>query len=77
MASHEDSTVISFFFRAVSGCQYVFHMASPIPLSAPRKDSDLIDPAVQGTIAVLKAARDAGCVKRVVLTSSLAAVMGK
>ncbi len=59
--------------QAVVGCEYVLHVASPFPLAAPRHEDDLILPAREGTLRVLRAARDAG-VRRVVLTSSFAAV---
>lgn len=58
---------------AVAGCDYVQHVASPFPLGQPKDENDLIRPAVDGTVRVLRAARDAG-VKRVVLTSSFAAI---
>jgi len=59
--------------EAVAGCDYVQHVASPFPLAQPRDENDLIRPAVDGTLRVLRAARDAG-IKRVVLTSSFAAI---
>jgi dihydroflavonol-4-reductase len=59
--------------EAVTGCDYVQHVASPFPLAQPKDENDLIRPAVDGTLRVLRAARDAG-VKRVVLTSSFAAI---
>lgn len=58
---------------AVKDCTYVLHVASPIFLRLPRHEDEMIRPAVDGTIRILKAARDAG-VKRVVITSSFAAV---
>jgi nucleoside-diphosphate-sugar epimerase len=58
---------------AVAGCEFVLHVASPFPLHVPKHEDELIVPAVQGTLRVLKAARDAG-VPRVVLTSSFAAI---
>jgi len=58
---------------AVAGCDYVLHVASPFPQTAPRNEDELIVPARDGTLRVLRAARDAG-VKRVVLTSSFAAI---
>jgi len=58
---------------AVQGCQYVLHVASPLPAGIPKHDDELIVPARDGTLRVLRAARDAG-VQRVVLTSSFAAV---
>jgi len=59
--------------EAVAGCDYVLHVASPLPPSVPKHEDDLIIPAREGTLRVLRAARDAG-VKRVVLTSSFAAI---
>ena len=59
--------------EAVSGCDYVLHLASPFPLGPPRHEDDLIVPAREGALRVLAAARDAQ-VKRVVLTSSFAAI---
>ncbi|MBV8279603.1 MAG: NAD-dependent epimerase/dehydratase family protein, partial [Verrucomicrobia bacterium] len=59
--------------EAVSGCEYVLHVASPLPASTPKHEDELIVPAREGTLRVLRAARDAG-VKRVVLTSSFAAI---
>jgi nucleoside-diphosphate-sugar epimerase len=58
---------------AVSGCDYVLHVASPFPAGVPDHADDLIVPAREGALRVLRAARDAG-VKRVVLTSSFAAI---
>ena len=58
---------------AVDGCDYVIHVASPIPAAAPRTEDELIRPARDGTLRVLRSARDAG-VKRVVVTSSCGAI---
>ena len=59
--------------EAAAGCDYVMHVASPIPVNAPKHEDDLIVPAREGTLHVLRAARDAN-VKRVVLTSSCGAI---
>jgi len=59
--------------EAVAGCDYVLHVASPFPATAPKHEKELIVPAREGALRVLRAARDAG-VKRVVLTSSFAAI---
>lgn len=59
--------------EAVKGCNYVLHVASPFPAQDPKDENELIIPARDGALRVLKASRDAG-VKRVVLTSSFAAV---
>jgi nucleoside-diphosphate-sugar epimerase len=59
--------------QAVAGCEYVLHVASPFPANVPAHEDELIVPAREGTLRVLRAARDAG-VKRAVLTSSFAAI---
>jgi dihydroflavonol-4-reductase len=59
--------------EAVAGCAYVLHVASPFPPALPQHEDELIIPARDGALRVLKAARDAGA-KRVVLTSSFAAI---
>ena len=59
--------------EAVRGCEYVLHLASPIPERVPKDENELIVPARDGTLRVLRAARDAG-VKRIVVTSSFAAI---
>ncbi len=59
--------------EAVAGCAYVLHVASPFPPAAPKHEDELIIPAREGALRVLRAAKAAG-VKRVVLTSSFAAI---
>jgi dihydroflavonol-4-reductase len=59
--------------EAVTGCDYVLHVASPLVPSDPNDENEFIVPARDGTLRVLRAARDAK-VKRVVITSSTAAV---
>jgi dihydroflavonol-4-reductase len=61
------------WWEAAAGCDYVMHVASPIPVNAPKHEDDLIVPAREGTLRVLRASRDAN-VKRVVLTSSCGAI---
>lgn len=58
---------------AMAGADYVLHVASPIPPEQPKNDQDLIAPAREGTLRVLRCAKAAG-VRRVVVTSSTAAV---
>jgi nucleoside-diphosphate-sugar epimerase len=58
---------------AVSGCDFVLHVASPFPLGPPKHEDDLIVPAREGALRVLAAAR-AAQVRRVVMTSSFAAI---
>ena len=59
--------------EAAAGCEYVIHVASPMPAAAPRNEDEVIRPARDGVLRVLKAARDAK-VRRVVMTSSCGAV---
>ena len=59
--------------EAAEGCDYVLHVASPFPSTLPKDENELIIPAREGTLRVLRASRDAS-VKRVVLTSSFAAI---
>jgi nucleoside-diphosphate-sugar epimerase len=59
--------------EAVQGCRFVLHVASPFPTRAPKHEDELIVPAREGTLRILRAARDAG-VERVVLTSSFVAI---
>ena len=61
---------------AVDGCKYIEHMASPLPMSIPKNPDDLIKPAVGGVERVLNAAAKNRDVKRVVMTSSSAAISG-
>ena len=60
---------------AVGGCDYVLHVASPFPPKQPKDPDELIVPAREGTLRVLRASLDAGA-KRVVVTSSVAAIRG-
>lgn len=60
--------------EAVAGCHGVLHLASPFPARQPRDEQELIRPAVDGTLRVLRAAARAG-VPRFVQTSSMVAVM--
>lgn len=68
-----DLTADAHWADAVAGCDYVLHVASPFVLSTPQHEDELIIPARDGALRVLRTARDAG-VKRVVLTSSFVAI---
>ena len=61
------------WLKAMAGVEEVHHVASPIPAAQPKDPDELIVPAREGTLRVLRAARDAGA-RRVVLTSSFAAI---
>ncbi|MEW1644634.1 aldehyde reductase [Streptomyces sp. NPDC091219] len=59
--------------EAVRGCDAVLHVASPTLTGAPLTDDEMVGPARDGVLRVLRASRDAG-VKRVVLTSAIGAI---
>jgi dihydroflavonol-4-reductase len=61
---------------AIAGCELVFHTASPFALAVKDPRQDLVDPALLGTRNVLREATRTPSVKRVVLTSSCAAIYG-
>ncbi|CAB4268160.1 unnamed protein product [Prunus armeniaca] len=63
------------FDAVVDGCEGVFHTASPVMFSSTDPQAELIDPALKGTLNVLKSCVKFATVKRVVLTSSTAAVI--
>ena len=68
-----DLTSDSGWPQAAAGCDFVLHVASPFPPTAPKHEDELIVPARDGALRVLRAARDAA-VRRVVMTSSFAAI---
>jgi nucleoside-diphosphate-sugar epimerase len=68
-----DLTADAGWAEAVEGCDYVLHVASPFPAAQPKDADELIVPAREGTLRVLRAGLAAG-VERVVVTSSVAAV---
>ena len=60
---------------ALKGVDVLIHCASPFPIASPKDENDLVRPAVEGTLRAMRAAHGAG-VKRVILTSSVAAIYG-
>ena len=62
--------------EVAKGCDAVAHIASPFILNVRDPQKELLDPAFRGTINVLEAANKSGTVKKVVLTSSVAAIYG-
>ena len=64
------------YAAAMAGCGVVFHTASPFTLNVRNPQKELVDPALQGTRNVLETAKRTETVKRVVLTSSCAAIYG-
>ena len=64
--------------EAVKDCDYVMHTASPVPTKIPKDENETIRPAVDGVLNVFRACTlESSKVKRVVLTSSIAAVVGE
>ena len=61
------------FDKAIEGCEYVIHTASPFPNKNPKNEDEVVKPALEGTKAVLEACRKHQ-VKRLVLTSSIVAI---
>lgn len=70
-----DLTEPGAFDEAVADCPYVCHIASAVRLTAPDPQRDIIDVAVHGTDNVLTSVAKAGVAERVVVTSSIAAVV--
>ncbi|XP_027113831.2 phenylacetaldehyde reductase-like [Coffea arabica] len=63
------------FDALVDGCEGVFHTASPVQYSVSNPQAQLLDPAVKGTLNVLQSCARVSSIKRVVVTSSMAAVV--
>ena len=64
------------YTAAMQGCEVVYHTASPFSLRVDDPQRDLVAPAVKGTQNVLRSVEETRSVKRVVLTSSVAAIYG-
>ncbi len=58
---------------AVSDCKYIMHIASPFEIEEPKNEKKLIEPALEGTLRALKAAKRNN-IKKIILTSSMASV---
>ncbi|KAL3621681.1 hypothetical protein CASFOL_034463 [Castilleja foliolosa] len=72
---NEDLLEEGSFDVVIDGCDGVFHTASLFLLSTSDPQAELIDPALMGTLNVLRSCVKTPLVKRVVLTSSLAAII--
>jgi dihydroflavonol-4-reductase len=62
------------FDDVIAGCEHVYHVASPVFLTAKDPQREIVEPAVQGTQNVLASIEKAGTVRQVGVTSSIAAV---
>nr|ADD09575.1 anthocyanidin reductase [Trifolium repens] len=69
-----DLTVEEDFDAPIAGCELVFQLATPVNFASQDPENDMIKPAIKGVLNVLKASARAKEVKRVILTSSAAAV---
>ncbi|KAK8621306.1 hypothetical protein V6N13_067744 [Hibiscus sabdariffa] len=63
------------FDSVVDGCVGVFHTASPLYLNIKDPQAEMVDPALKGTLNVLRSCAKVPSIKRVVLTSSIGAVV--
>lgn len=64
------------FDKASEGCELIMHTASPFKLNIKDPQSDLVEPAVTGTKNVLQSANKSKACKRVIVTSSIASIIG-
>uniref|UniRef100_J3M1P7 3-beta hydroxysteroid dehydrogenase/isomerase domain-containing protein n=1 Tax=Oryza brachyantha TaxID=4533 RepID=J3M1P7_ORYBR len=62
------------FDEAVSGCYYAFLVAAPMNFDSENPEKDLVEAAVQGTLNAMRSCAKAGTVKRLIITSSDAAI---
>lgn len=69
-----DLTQPGSFDTAIAGCDFVIHAASSYLLESKNPQQEMVDPAVNGTLDVLRACAKTPSVKRVVLISSIAAI---
>ncbi|MCJ1411993.1 hypothetical protein MMC19_006085 [Ptychographa xylographoides] len=61
--------------EAVKGVKYIIHLASPLPVESDDAERDVVQPAIKGTIRILESAKKNPAIERVVITSSVVAVI--
>ena len=72
-----DLLVDGSYKKAMEGCEVVFHMASPFMINGIKDaQTQLVDPALKGTVNILNTVNETESVKRVVLTSSVVSIYG-
>lgn len=64
------------FAEAMKGCEIVIHTAAPFKIQTKDPQNELVEPALRGTRNVLQTVNEIETVRRVVMTSSVSAVMG-
>ena len=73
------NTSVEDLSKYVEGCTYIIHTASPVEISGLSKkeeESKIVQPAIEGTLKILRAAQSVGGIKRIVYTTSLVAFRG-
>jgi nucleoside-diphosphate-sugar epimerase len=70
-----DITATYAFDSAMEGVDYIFHLASPMPLKGEDFQRDYVDPAVKGTNSILKAALGTPSIKKVMVMASILSIM--
>jgi dihydroflavonol-4-reductase len=74
-AFEADLSTSGSFDAALAGCELAVHCASPFTMdSVPDPQKGIVDPAVRGTLSFLESCKAVGTVRKIVVTSSIAAI---